>query len=78
MLAVHHAHATPTATRGYARRQPEDTVLYGVVPDHVATLLDTARDHSEHGFVLSAIRRSRVREVSRLWPLVPRLHPHPV
>jgi Putative transposase/Transposase zinc-binding domain len=50
MLAVHHAHATPTATRGYARRHPEDTVLYGVVQDHLATLLDTARDHSEHGF----------------------------
>jgi hypothetical protein len=50
MLAVHHAHATPTATRGYARRQPEDTVLYGVVQDHVAALLDIVRDHSEHGF----------------------------
>jgi hypothetical protein len=45
----HSTHITP-ATRGYARRQPEDTVLYGVVQDHLATLLDTGRDRSEHGF----------------------------
>jgi hypothetical protein len=49
MLAVHHAHAAPTATRGYSRRQPENTVLYSVVQDHLATLLATAREQSEHG-----------------------------
>lgn len=49
MYASHSTRIT-LATRGYARRQPEDTVLYSVVQDHLATLLDTARDHSEHGF----------------------------
>jgi hypothetical protein len=49
MHAGHSTHITP-ATRGYARRQPEGTVLYGVVQDHLATLLDTARDRLEHGF----------------------------
>jgi hypothetical protein len=48
MHAGHSLHITP-ATRGYGR-QPEDTVLYSVVQDHLATLLDTARDRSEHGF----------------------------
>jgi hypothetical protein len=47
MLAAHH---TSTAARGYARRQPETTVLYRVVRDHLPTLLDQARDRSEHGF----------------------------
>ena len=49
MYASHSTRITP-ATRGHARRQPEDTVLYSVVQDHLATLLDTARDRSEHGF----------------------------
>ena len=49
MYASHSTRITP-ATRGYARRQPEDTVLHSVVQDHLATLLDTARDRSEHGF----------------------------
>ena len=44
------AHSSPTTIHGYARRQPETTVLYGVVHDHLATLLDHARDRSEHGF----------------------------
>ena len=44
------AHPTSTAARGYTRRQPESTVLYGIVRDHLPTLLDQARDHSEHGF----------------------------
>ena len=47
MLAAHH---TSTAARGYARRQPETTVLYRVVRDHLPALLDQARDRSEHGF----------------------------
>jgi hypothetical protein len=50
MHAGRSTHITPATPRGYARRQPEDTVLYGVVQDHLATLLDTARDRSEHGF----------------------------
>jgi hypothetical protein len=44
------AHLTSTAARGYTRRQPESTVLYGIVRDHLPTLLDQARDRSEHGF----------------------------
>jgi hypothetical protein len=44
------AHPTSTAARGYARRQPETTVHYGVVHDHLPTLLDHARARSEHGF----------------------------
>ena len=44
------AHPTSTAARGYARRQPESTVLYGIVRDHRPTWLDHARDRSEHGF----------------------------
>ncbi|HEX7699144.1 MAG TPA: hypothetical protein VF403_00395 [Kofleriaceae bacterium] len=43
------AAAVPSTTT-YARRQPETTVLYEVVRDHVASLLDEARDRSEHGF----------------------------
>ena len=43
-------HGPPTAARGYVRREPETTVLYGVVRDHLATLLDDARERSEHGF----------------------------
>ena len=39
MLAAHH---TSTAACGYARRQPETTVLYRVVRDHLPTLLDQA------------------------------------
>jgi hypothetical protein len=53
MHAGHSTHIPPATTRGYSRhsrRQPKDTVLYGVVQDHLATLLDTARDRSEHGF----------------------------
>src|SRR6516164_1647466 len=42
--------ASPTRpARRYVRRQPETTVLYGVVRDHVAALLDQARERSEHG-----------------------------
>jgi len=44
------AHDTSTVSRGDARRQPETTVLYRVVRDHLPTLLDHARDRSEHGF----------------------------
>ena len=44
------AHPTSTAARGYARRQPETTVLCGVVRDRLPTLLDHARERSEHGF----------------------------
>jgi hypothetical protein len=44
------AHPTSTAARGYTRRQPESTVLYGIFRDHLPTLLDQARDRSEHGF----------------------------
>jgi hypothetical protein len=47
---VRAAHHTSTTSRGYTRRQPETTVLYGVVHDHLPTLLDLARDRSEHGF----------------------------
>jgi hypothetical protein len=46
MLAAHY---TSTTSRGYTRRQPETTVLYGIVRDHLPTLLDHARDRSEHG-----------------------------
>jgi len=41
--------AAPSTTT-YARRQPETTVLYEVVRDHFASLLDEARDRSEYGF----------------------------
>jgi hypothetical protein len=34
----------------HARRQPENTVLYGVVRDHLPTFLELARDRSEGGF----------------------------
>jgi hypothetical protein len=44
------SHAAPTTARGYARREPETTVLYRVVRDHLETLLDTARDRSDHRF----------------------------
>jgi hypothetical protein len=36
------AHPTSRAARGYARRQPESAVLYGVVRDHLPTLLGAA------------------------------------
>lgn len=36
----------------YVRRQPERTVLYQVVKDHLATFLADARDRSEHGMGL--------------------------
>jgi len=42
-------HSSPTTIHAYARRQPETTVLYGVVREHLATLIDRARDRSEHG-----------------------------
>lgn len=44
------AQLSPTPTRAYARRQPEDGTLYGVVRDHLPALLERARDQSEHGF----------------------------
>ena len=34
----------------YARREPENTVLYGIVRDHLGALLSSARERSEHGF----------------------------
>jgi len=68
MLAVHHAHATPAATRGYTRRQPEDTVLYGVVQDHLATLLDTARDHSGLPALTALFSASGSEELSGVVP----------
>ena len=39
-----------SSTRAYARRQPETTVLYDVVSDHLPALLDRARSRSAHGF----------------------------
>jgi len=42
--------AEVSSTTTYSRRQPETTVLYEVVRDHFASLLDEARDRSEHGF----------------------------
>jgi len=39
-----------SSTRAYARRQPEATVLYDVVSDHLPALLDRARSRSAHGF----------------------------
>ena len=36
----------------YARREPEHTVLYQVVKDHLRTFLAEARERSEHGFGL--------------------------
>jgi hypothetical protein len=44
------AQLSPTTARTYARRQPEDGTLYGVVRDHLPSLLEHARAHSEHGF----------------------------
>ena len=44
------AQLSPTPTRAYARRQPEDGTLYGVVRDHLPAVLERAREHSEHGF----------------------------
>jgi hypothetical protein len=58
---AHHApHAfvrTPGAApaplpRGYRPRRAEATALYGVVADHVETMLQDARDRSAHGFGL--------------------------
>ena len=40
----------PTARRNqYQRRTPENTVLYGIVRDHLDDLLEHARARSEHG-----------------------------
>ena len=36
----------------YRRREPERTVLYQVVKDHLRTFLAEARERSEHGFGL--------------------------
>jgi hypothetical protein len=47
---MHANHVSPTAARGYVRRQPETTVLYGVVRDHLPALLHRARERSEHGY----------------------------
>ena len=44
------AKVSSATTRAYVRRQPETTVLYGVVREHLPTVLDLARDRSEHGF----------------------------
>jgi hypothetical protein len=44
------AYNSSTAARGYVRRQPESTVLYGVVRDHLPALLERARERSEHGY----------------------------
>jgi hypothetical protein len=41
--------ATRPAGR-HIRRQSDATMLYGVVRDHVAALLDQARERSKHGF----------------------------
>jgi hypothetical protein len=50
MQVGHSAHIAPTATPGYARRRPENTVLYSIVQGHLATLLDAARDRSDRDF----------------------------
>jgi len=44
------AQLSPTPARAYARRQPEDATLYGVVRDHLPAVLERARQQSEHGF----------------------------
>jgi hypothetical protein len=44
------AGANPSAR--YRRREPERTVLYRVVQDHLRTFLAEARECSEHGFEL--------------------------
>jgi Transposase zinc-binding domain len=46
---MHADHDSSTAVRHYVRRQPESTVLYGVVRDHLPALHDRARERSEHG-----------------------------
>ncbi len=50
-----------STTRTYVRRQPESTVLYGVVGYHLPALLDLASDRSEHPLRLPALRRARIR-----------------
>jgi len=47
---MHADHVSSAAARGYSRRQPETTVLYAIVRDHLPALLDRARERSEHGF----------------------------
>ena len=41
---------SPTPARADARRQPEDSTLYGVVRDRLPSLLERADDRSEHSF----------------------------
>lgn len=40
---------TPDAPRGYARRQPEQTALYRVIAEHVATFRDHVHETYERG-----------------------------
>lgn len=44
--------ASATPPTNYVRREPERTILYQVVKDHLRTFLAEARERSEHGFGL--------------------------
>lgn len=44
--------ASATPPTSYVRREPERTILYQVVKDHLRTFLAEARERSEHGFGL--------------------------
>jgi hypothetical protein len=48
--------------RGYQRRQPENSVFYQVVQQHIQTLFAQAEADSEHGF---GYPRHVVREFER-------------
>ncbi|MBC8073292.1 MAG: hypothetical protein IAG13_33530 [Deltaproteobacteria bacterium] len=50
VLAAHH---TSTIARGYTRRQPETTMLYSVVRNHLPHLLDRARDRVAPGSLVT-------------------------
>jgi len=52
----------------YQRRQPERTVRYRAVRDHLQTFLSEARERGEHGFSCPASSRARrVRSTAARW-----------
>lgn len=48
----HRGAASRALPPGYQPRRPEATALYGVVAEHLETMLDQARERSAHGFGL--------------------------
>ena len=57
--------ASAPLAAGYARREPEKTVLYGAVTEGLETFLAEARERTEHGWGVPRFVEEEFRKYTR-------------